>query len=143
MKIVQFQSRHLAMIDLQEAQAHFVGALSDQDYAAMLSGTTAFTALNDAGQVIACAGFSVRWENCAQAWALLAAGAGRDMVGLVRALRGYLEHVAPWRRVEAAVDVGFQPGERLLMMLGFEYEGLARAYRPDGADCTIWARIKL
>lgn len=142
MKIVRFQARHLAALKLQPSQQHFGGLLLDAEYGAMLEGCTSFTALNDAGQVVACAGFAERWENCATAWALIAEDAGRNMVGIVRAIRGFLLHAAPWRRVEAAVDVGFGPGERLMELLGFECEGVARAYRPDGADCTIWARIK-
>lgn len=143
MKIVPFRASHLQAIKLQPAQGHFIGALMDADYGLMLEGTTAFTALDDEGRVIACCGCEERWENCATAWALLSSDAGKHMVWLVRAVRGFIWHAAPWRRVEAAVDVGFDAGNRLVQMLGFQQEGVARAYRPDGGDCTIWARIKL
>jgi len=142
MKVIQFSAQHLAQINLQPAQQHMLEVLGQDWYGAMLEGCTAFTALDDAGNVLICAGFDERWQGCATAWALLSRDAGRSMVGVVRALRGYIDHVAPWRRIESAVDVGFTPGERLLEMLGFEFEGLARAYRPDGGDCTMWARIK-
>jgi len=142
MKIIPFSAEHLGRICLQPAQSHMLGVLCQDGYGAMLEKCTAFTAMDDAGKVLICAGFEERWEGCAQAWALLSCDAGRNMVGIVRALRGYIDHVAPWRRIESAVDVGFMPGERLLELLGFEYEGLARAYRPDGGNCTIWAKIR-
>lgn len=142
MKIVPFVAKHLADINLQPAQQHMLGMLEQDGYGTMLERCTAFTALGMDGKVLICAGFEERWEGCAQAWALLSRDAGRNMVGIVRALRGYIDHVAPWRRIESAVDVGFIPGERLLELLGFEFEGLARAYRPDGGNCTMWARIK-
>lgn len=143
MKIVPFRAWHLQAIKLQPAQGHFIGSLMDLNYGLMLEGTTAFTAMDDQGQVIACCGCEERWENCATAWALLSADAGKHMVWLVRAVRGFIWHAAPWHRVEAAVDVGFDAGDRLVKLLGFQREGIARAYRPDGGDCTIWSRIKL
>jgi len=142
MRIVPFSAEHLRQIELQPAQSHMIEALRQDGYGAMLENCTAFTAMDDAGKVLICAGFEERWEGCAQAWALLSCYAGRHMVSIVRALRGYIDHVAPWHRIESAVDVGFTHGERLLEMLGFEFEGLARAYRPDGGNCTIWAKIR-
>jgi hypothetical protein len=142
MRIVRFQASHLTILKLQEAQQYFAGTVLDEGYGAMLEQSMAFTALDDTGQVIVCAGCEERWDGCATAWALLSCDAGQHMVGVVRAVKGFMQHVAPWRRVEAAVDVGFEPGERLMKLLGFECEGVAKAYRPDGADCTIWARIK-
>ncbi|CAB4127177.1 hypothetical protein UFOVP78_59, partial [uncultured Caudovirales phage] len=29
-----------------------------------------------------------------------------------------------------------------LRMLGFECEGMARGFAPNGADCSSWARVK-
>jgi RimJ/RimL family protein N-acetyltransferase len=49
---------------------------------------------------------------------------------------------APYRRIEATVDVGFKQGHRWIKMLGFELEGYMRAYRPDGADMLLYARVK-
>jgi len=40
------------------------------------------------------------------------------------------------------VDVGFKEGHRWIKMLGFELEGYMKAYRPDGADMLLYARIK-
>lgn len=142
MKIVAFRAEHLEGLRLQPAQSHMIGMLAENGYGAMLENGPSFTALDDAGHVLICAGFDERWTGCAQAWALLSCDAGRHMIGIVRALRGYIDNVAPWHRIEAAVDVGFVAGERLLELLGFEFEGIARAYRPDGGNCTMWARIK-
>jgi hypothetical protein len=49
--------------------------------------------------------------------------------------------MSEYRRIEATVDVGFTEGERWMTLLGFEYEGLMRAYRPDGQDMLMFARV--
>jgi RimJ/RimL family protein N-acetyltransferase len=46
------------------------------------------------------------------------------------------------RRYESTVDVGFKQGHRFMKMLGFEVEGYLKAYRPDGADMVLYARVK-
>lgn len=142
MRVVRFEPDHLKVLHLQPAQAYMLGEVEADGYAAMLAAEGGFTALDEAGKVLAVAGVSGRWRKVGVIWALISCDAGPHMRTLIRATRGYLENVGDWHRVEASVDVGFEAGERLLMLLGFEREGLARRYRPDGGDCTIWAKIK-
>jgi hypothetical protein len=100
----------------------------------------AWTAEDD-GEILGIGGLIVQWENRATAWALVSAGAGKRFVRIHAAVERFLD-VAPFRRIEASVDVGFIEGMRWMEMLGFEYEGLMVAYRPDGADMLLYARIK-
>jgi hypothetical protein len=44
-------------------------------------------------------------------------------------------------RVEASTAVGWLPGRRWLEMLGFECEGVMRAYGPDRRDFFRFARV--
>jgi RimJ/RimL family protein N-acetyltransferase len=81
------------------------------------------------------------WDNRAQAWALIAAGAGRHFVRMFRAMKSFLE-LQDIRRIEATVDARFEQGHRMMRMLGFEYEGLMRAYLPDGRDCALYGRVR-
>lgn len=142
MRVVRFQRDHLKALTLQPAQAYMLGEVSAAGYAEMLEAEGAFTAIDDVGRVLAVAGVSSRWKGVGMLWALISCDAGPHMRTLIRATKGYLEHAGDWHRVEASVDVGFAAGERLLVLLGFEREGLARRYRPDGGDCTIWAKIR-
>ena len=110
------------------------------DFTELSNDGLAWTAEDD-GEILGIAGLIVQWENRATAWALVSAGAGKRFVRIHAAVKRFLD-VAPFRRIEASVDVGFIEGMRWMEMLGFEYEGLMVAYRPDGADMLLYARIK-
>jgi RimJ/RimL family protein N-acetyltransferase len=110
------------------------------DFTELSNAGLAWTAEDD-GEILGIAGLIVQWENRATAWALVSAGAGKRFVRIHAAVKRFLD-VAPFRRIEASVDVGFIEGMRWMEMLGFEYEGLMVAYRPDGADMLLYARIK-
>jgi len=144
MRVVAFRPEHVRTLELQEAQRYFVGDISGEAYGRMLAQSPyAFTAL-DGDRVIACSGCVEIWDNRAMAWALISKDAGRNMVGVHKAVAGFLAG-AKWRRIEATVDVGFEAGMRWLTMLGFECETPdrpMRAYRPDGGDCYLFSRIK-
>ncbi len=142
MRIVRFEPAHLEALRLQPAQAAMAPDLTPDYARALAAQPAAFTALGDDGDVLAVCGCVERWPGCAVAWALVSCDAGREMRALVRAMRGYFDHAVPWRRVEAYVDAGFDAGDRLAELLGFEREARARAFRPDGGDATIWVKIQ-
>lgn len=100
----------------------------------------AWTAEHD-GVVLAVAGVEPQWENRATAFALLSDDSGTHFPAIHSAVVEFLDN-APYRRIEATVDVGFKQGHRWIKMLGFELEGYMKAYRPDGADMLLYARIK-
>jgi RimJ/RimL family protein N-acetyltransferase len=93
------------------------------------------------GRILAIAGLQPQWENRAIAWALVSGAAGSHFWAIHSAVRNFLNS-APYRRIEATVDVGFEQGHRWIKMLGFEIEGYMRAYRPDGADMLLYAKVK-
>lgn len=96
------------------------------------------------GRVIGCAGFALLWNGRAAAWCIL----GQDIpkaawLGIHRAVVTRLAQLPALnvRRVEAEAQWGFLAGNRWLRMLGFEHEGLARAFGPGGEDFHRYARI--
>lgn len=118
-----------------------MGAKFSPEYAEQLrKAGPCFTAL-DGDEVLACSGVVRVWPGRDMAWALISAHAGKRFVKIYRAIKRFLE-LHPTRRVEATVDVDFEEGHRLMKMLGFEYEGLVRAYMPDGRDMCLYARVK-
>jgi len=75
------------------------------------------------------------------AWMWMSDVSGRHMVKIHREVEKFLIK-SPFRRVEATVDIGFEPGVRWMKMLGFELEGYLRAYKPDGGDMLMFARVR-
>lgn len=129
-------------IELQEQQAYLtiVSNPSDVDLTALSEEGLAWTGEVD-GQVMAMAGVIPQWSNRAIAWAMLSKHSGPHFIEIHRAVRKFLIH-CPFIRVEAQVDVGFPEANRWMNMLGFELEGYMRAYRPDGADMLLYARVR-
>lgn len=130
-----------ARIDIQEAQA-YMGTMTnlDMDFTDLSKQGFAWTGEHD-GQIMGVAGLLPQWENRAIAWAVLSKHAGSHFTHIHKAVYKYLVH-APFCRIEAHVDVGFENGVRWMKMLGFEMEGYLKAFRPDGADMLLFARIR-
>jgi hypothetical protein len=140
-EIVAFRPEHLAALRIQAVQASAQPMMTlEHGREIAASGGLARTALAD-GVPIACAGLIELWKGRAYAWAYLADGWERNLRAVHRAVLAALE-VSRWKRVEMAVDVRYPAGKRWAWHLGFEFEGVARAYTSDGRDCEIWARVR-
>lgn len=94
------------------------------------------------GEVVALAGILPQWRGVGLAWSWL----GRGWRGHAREIT---ERVAlgldesEFVRIEAAVRVDYARGHRWLQRLGFVMETpLARKWGPDGADYSIYARVR-
>lgn len=140
MHVIPFEPSHLRALVLQDAQGWMKPMLS-ADYGEWLKKSgPCFTLAND-GDVFACCGLVNMWENRAQAWALLSDDAGKYFVRIFRAMSAFLD-LQDTRRIEATVDENFQQGHRLMSMLGFQHEGVMRAYLPDGRNCAMYGRVR-
>ena len=128
-------------VELQSAQ-QYLRCIVDvrADFTELAEKGLVWTAEHD-GAIMGIAGVEPQWENRATAFALLSDDSGTHFPAIHSAVVEFLDN-APYRRIEATVDVGFKQGHRWIKMLGFELEGYMRAYRPDGADMLLYARIK-
>lgn len=122
---------------------------AQQYMTALVDMNTDFTELSTAGmawtaecndRVIGIAGLLPQWDNRALAWALIAESAGFHFASIHKSVHRFLA-ASGVRRIEATVDVDFKQGRRWVEMLGFDIEGYMRAYRPDGADMLLYARV--
>ncbi len=139
--IVPFEPDHLTRLLLQPSQANMQAFMTDPEYAEQLRAAGPAYSLVVGDEVFACAGLIPQWENRAVAWALVASEAGRHFRAIHQAvLRTFELH--PFRRIETAVLQDFEQGHRWVRMLGFEREGLMRAYSPDGQDYDLYARVR-
>lgn len=141
MHMVPFRAEHVLRMRVQPAQ---IGLLEHAGEKALraLENTRADTLMRS-GVPIASAGAFELWEDRALLWAYVSL----DAVPVFAALHKHaLRYVAalPYRRVETAVAVDFEPGHRWVKMLGFELEApRMRAYQPDGTDCALYARVRV
>jgi RimJ/RimL family protein N-acetyltransferase len=95
------------------------------------------------GRPVACAGALEFWENRALVWSWLSDDVtARDF----RVVHGYAKRFLeglPFRRLEAAVDVGFEAGHRWVKALGFRCEApRMEAFEIDGRDSALYARVR-
>jgi len=142
MKIVRMTAEHVLAVQLQPAQ-DFAAPLIDGDHAEALASAAgvAWTALDGGGVPIACAGIIELHRQRGMAWALLSERALRQFKLIHRVVRDVV-HAAPWRRIEMTVDVRHAAAAAWAERLGFEREGMMRAYAPDGRDCFLYAKVK-
>ena len=128
-------------LNIQTAQRYLsdLGTLN-QDLSSLAEMGLAWSAEAD-DHIVAIAGLYPQWENRAIAWALIGEDAGKHFIGITRGVKRMLD-VSGFRRIEATIDVGFEAGVRWMWMLGFEFEGRMKAYRPDGADMLLYARVR-
>lgn len=131
MEIVPFEKWHLAQIDPQEAQK---GADLSGEW---ISHGVAWTA-KEGNRVTACGGLLSQWEGRHVAWLLI--GRECSLRGIVKAARCILFSCAA-RRIEATVSAHFSQAKKLVEMLGFEFEGVLKAYGPNGDDFLMFARV--
>lgn len=96
------------------------------------------------GRPVGCAGFALMWPGRAAAWCLLACGIPRMAWPAVhRAVKSRMAQLPALgiHRVECEVAHGFLAGHRWVRMLGFDHEGVMRAYGPDGRDFHRYAKV--
>lgn len=139
---LKYAPEHLRALVLQPSQAFFSDLCRDDGYAQLLADASdAYTLLHD-GRVIACAGVMELWQGRGMAWALLADNIGQAMIAVHRIVYRFLWKECTIRRVEAYVDQGFAAGHRWVHDLGFQREGMMRAFAQHGGDMVMWARIR-
>lgn len=140
LEFVAFKPQHLAALRLQAVQQASQGLMSIEHGRQIdESAGRAFTALLD-GRPIGCAGVMELWPGRGYGWAYISDEATLHFRRIHRYALKALSKM-PWRRIEAAVDVHHARGARWVAHLGFEFEGVARAWTPDGRDIQQWARV--
>lgn len=141
MIVLPFKAEHLLGMQLQRAQDGSKPFITEE-YAKMLEGQFAFTAVTDDEEVVAVGGVTELWANRALAWTFIDSRAGKHFVALHKIVRDLLD-IIPYRRVEAETSCDFEPGHRWLKMLGFQMEAeRMRAFQVDGGDSSLYARVK-
>lgn len=141
-RCVKFKASHLDRIDPQSQQ---IGEMSDALDADLVSVGIAYTVTRDNAPVAAF-GLQKMWPGRASSWGFVSSKIGRS--GLLYATReivgklNMIQSSQDYRRVEASTAAGFDRAARWAEALGFQREGLMRAYGPDGSDYHLWSRVR-
>lgn len=140
-----FEPDDLMALNLQPQQAMEMGALPGwRELGHLCHGAgPGWSGVID-GRVVGSAGFAVHFGGRAEAWCFLSDGIPmRAWVALHRAVASRVAQLSALgvHRVEASAAVGWLPGRRWLELLGFECEGVMRAYGPDRRDFFRFARV--
>jgi hypothetical protein len=136
--IRQFHVEHLKVMRLHESM-QWCGPYLTDEVLATIAETRAYTGfIKD--DPICIGGLLDMWPGRAMAFTFMSAEAGPYMRSITTAVREFLEQ-CDVRRVEAYVDEHFEAGHRWMGMLGFNSEGLLRAFLPNGKSQVIYSRI--
>lgn len=116
------------------------GATAGDLAAALVAASAAPVAAECGDGMVRLVGGVVGAGHCVSLVALFAADAGPWMLAIVRAVRAWLDR-QPARRIAMDVREDFAAAHRFARLLGFQAEGLMRAYGPNGENHMLYARI--
>jgi len=140
LEVAKFKPADLDELRLQPAQEYLAAFVERPGYGQELVDAGPCYTGRYHGKIVICAGVVNLWQGRGSAWALLAGDAGKCMRQIHREVERFLDGCGI-RRVEAYVHPDFEPGHRWARMLGFEREGLMRAFQ-RGADMYMYSRIR-
>lgn len=139
-ELVKFKAEHMREVLPKDRAAQMCGYLSESQMALLERQDHSFTGLVD-GKIIGCAGIVKYWEGRGEAWAAFDPNVSRRLFCEVRAIVYRMFEIAPFRRIEAVIVKGFEPGCRFAESLGFKVEApLLKGYFPGGVDAVLYAR---
>jgi len=141
MNIEPYKASDLYNLDLQDGQAYLSDWVTVDQAKALEDNGWAYTGfVND--KPIACIGLLPIWQGRGMAWAYISCEAvGRQFIPIHKAVSRFLD-ACYLQRIEMTVDCEFEAGHRWARMLGFEMEAeCMKSYRPDGGDCSLYARV--
>ncbi len=98
--------------------------------------------LTDRMEPVACGGLAPVWPGRFIAWTWIGVASPRAWLAMRKACLAGIDRAFEGgaRRIEASTPADLPGGCHWLDRLGFEREGLARRYGPDGTDYWIFAR---
>ena len=142
LKLIPFKPRHAEVLALHQGTLHLLASKFEQNYFDALIGPYAFTGLDPDGHILGAAGIFEYWPGRGEAWAMLDAKCKPYFRDIHRACKRNLE-VAPYHRIEAVVDEGYEEGHRWCRLLGFELEApLMKSYFTDKRSASLYALVK-
>lgn len=139
MIVEPFNAEHLGAMTLQPRQAYLREFVTDEYLQMLMAGEVARTICID-GHVVACFGVVTVPTIGRMLWCFFAENTGQHFVRLHRfATRFVQAHERPF--LHATVEIGFEPGQRWLQMLGFTFVNVLERYGPDARNHLLFVKL--
>jgi hypothetical protein len=97
------------------------------------------------GVIVGCGGIDLMWPGVGEVWLILSYEVDKYPLRAYEIIRDGLAKLIEDNnlvRAQAWCRKGFGQAHSLFKHLGFEAEGIARKYTPDGVDCILYAKVK-
>lgn len=142
MRTRKLQGDDLRWLRDQPGQEELGLVLDDLTIQAVVNSPRSYTVEREDGVVMLCGGLLEYWNGRAETWASFNKREVRkDFLAVHHQVEKFLDE-SGFRRIEAAVVLGFENGHRWVKALGFRLEApVVRKYLPNGKDCSLYARI--
>ena len=131
-------------MDVAKHFRHYFGAEKFKHWCSYRKKGIAYTYYDeDTGEILACCGLIPLDERSANIWLVLSHNVIRyPKLVYQQAKRFVNEYCDRFKRVQATVRFDVPNGIRFLEKLGFEFEGLLRAFDYDDSDVVLMARVR-
>jgi len=139
MIVIPFSLHHLDGFELQDRQEFMTTLIADKEYREGLAETEAYSVLCD-GVCVMMAGLYNAGGGRALVWCMLSKYATRQMFGLSKTIRTFLE-LSKYQRIEATIETNFKEGHRWAELLGMIKEVDMPNYY-EGQTYSLYARCK-
>lgn len=97
----------------------------------------------DDGRLLGAVGWFPRTEYMVSIWALFSSGLQKHSVTIIRFVNLLCNQLLSGKvhRIEANVEVGFLQGQRAMQVLGFEKEGITKAFGEGKEDYYLYSKV--
>ena len=149
MEIILYKPEHALQMLTYDRDNYTVKANEFTQWAQINADTGYSYTLLNGGRIFLCAGVKDAWniENCkvGEAWALFSKESYEFNLTLVRILKRGLTEIIndnTYNRIQARARADSITAQRLLLVLGFEFEGILRKFEIDGGDAHMYSIIR-
>lgn len=141
-ELINFKKDHLLEL-LEEDNNHYLGGILSSPHAEAIENLgTAFTVMRDDGKVICCGGITDYWPGRGEIWCVFTKNCTKEFIAIHRAGLKIIKNYAG-KRIEAAVEIGFEKGHRWIRALGFTLDApFLKSYLPTGGDVALYSITK-
>jgi RimJ/RimL family protein N-acetyltransferase len=97
------------------------------------------------GTIVGCGGVRVLWPKVGEVWMMLSPNVNGYPIKTWAVIKEGFEKIVQendFNRLQGWCRKGFAKAHAVFKHLGFEPEGIARNYTPDGIDCVLYGLVK-